>query len=87
MIHSTIVVADRTPPRLDRPARFSDVAKTPSLTRQTETRKAALLEVAAHLFHEQGFHSAGIKQIIDEAGIDKETFYSHFTSREEVGTA
>ena len=51
------------------------------------SRKEALLEVAANLFYEQGYNATGIKQIIDEAGIAKGTFYSHFKSKEDLGVA
>lgn len=52
-----------------------------------ETRKTELLDVASRLFYEQGYHATGIKQIIDAAGIAKGTFYSHFSSKEELGLA
>jgi AcrR family transcriptional regulator len=35
----------------------------------------------------QGFGATGIKQIIDEAGIAKGTFYTHFQSKDELGLA
>ena len=58
-----------------------------SATTPIETKKQALLEVAARLFYAQGFHATGIKQIIEVAGIAKGTFYSHFKSKDEVGLA
>lgn len=59
------------------------------MTKETNSnsRKDALLEVAATLFYEQGYNATGIKQIIDEAQIAKGTFYSHFKSKEELGVA
>lgn len=56
-------------------------------TTQFETKKEALLEVAADLFYEQGFNCTGIKQIIEAAGIAKGTFYSHYKSKADIGTA
>ncbi len=53
----------------------------------TKSRKEQLLDVASHLFYEQGYHATGIKQIIDKAGIAKGTFFSHFESKEQVGVA
>ncbi|MCZ6674695.1 MAG: TetR/AcrR family transcriptional regulator [Verrucomicrobia bacterium] len=57
---------------------------------QTETvksKKDELLEIASRLFYEQGYYRTGVKQIIDEAGIAKGTFYSHFKSKEDLGVA
>jgi AcrR family transcriptional regulator len=51
------------------------------------TKRDQLVDIASALFYEQGFGATGIKQIIDTAGIAKGTFYSHFTSKEEVGVA
>ena len=51
------------------------------------TRRDELIEIGARLFYEQGYASTGIKQIIDEAGIAKGTFYTHFKSKEELGVA
>jgi AcrR family transcriptional regulator len=58
----------------------------PTLT-PVETKKEALLDVAAELFYSQGFHVTGIKQIIETAGIAKGTFYSHFKSKNAIGVA
>ena len=51
------------------------------------TKKEELVGIASALFYAQGFGATGIKQIIDEAGIAKGTFYSHFSSKEEIGLA
>ena len=52
-----------------------------------QTKRDELVDIASTLFYEQGFGATGIKQIIDTAGIAKGTFYSHFTSKEELGVA
>lgn len=39
---------------------------------------------ACDLFFNQGYHQTGINQIIEEAGVAKATFYSHFKSKEEL---
>jgi AcrR family transcriptional regulator len=52
-----------------------------------KTKRDELVDIASSLFYEQGFGATGIKQIIDTVGIAKGTFYSHFTSKEEVGIA
>ncbi|UII33985.1 TetR/AcrR family transcriptional regulator [Fulvivirga ulvae] len=43
-----------------------------------------LIYTAARLFHQQGYNSTGINQIIDEAGIAKGSFYYNFKSKEEL---
>ena len=50
-------------------------------------KKDALLETAGDLFYRQGYGATGIKQISEEAGIAKGTFYSHFESKESIGIA
>lgn len=52
-----------------------------------ESKKEELVDIASKLFYHQGFQATGIKQIIEEAGIAKGTFYSHFKSKEELGLA
>ena len=54
---------------------------------QTTTKRSDLIEIASRLFYQQGYGATGIKQIIEEAGIAKGTFYTHFTSKEELGLA
>ena len=51
----------------------------------TTSKREELVHIASALFYAQGYGATGIKQIIDEAGIAKGTFYSHFNSKEEVG--
>jgi hypothetical protein len=52
-----------------------------------KSKRDELLEIASRLFYEQGYHRTGVKQIIDEAGIAKGTFYSHFKSKEDLAVA
>ena len=54
---------------------------------ETMSKRDQLVEIASRLFYEQGYHATGIKQIIEEAGIAKGTFYSHFDSKEALGLA
>ena len=51
------------------------------------TKQNELIEIASRLFYKQGYGTTGIKQIIEEAGIAKGTFYTHFASKEELGLA
>lgn len=46
--------------------------------------RGRLLDAAALLFYENGFHAIGIDQIIDEVGVTKTTFYNHFESKDEL---
>jgi len=45
----------------------------------------AILDAASRLFYAQGYNATGIQQIIDEAGVSKGTFYTHFRSKDELG--
>lgn len=54
---------------------------------QRGTAKDKIVEVALRLFYEQGYNATGIQQIIDEAGVSKGTFYTHFKTKEDLGIA
>jgi AcrR family transcriptional regulator len=47
--------------------------------------REAIVRVACELFYTQGYNATGIQQIIDQAGVSKGTFYTHFTSKDELG--
>jgi AcrR family transcriptional regulator len=51
------------------------------------SKRDELVDIASTLFYRQGYGATGVKQIIETAGIAKGTFYSHFSSKEEVGLA
>lgn len=55
--------------------------------KQVSPKRQELIEIASRLFYEQGYGATGVKQIIEAAGIAKGTFYSHFSSKEELGLA
>lgn len=59
----------------------------PASSTTTNSKREEIIEIASRLFYEQGFGATGIKQIIEEAGIAKGTFYSHFQSKVELGVA
>ena len=59
----------------------------PATEATTQSKRDEILEIASRLFYEQGFGATGIKQIIEEAGIAKGTFYTHFKSKDELGLA
>ena len=41
-----------------------------------------ILETASRLFFQQGYRATGINQVIQEAGVAKATFYSHFPTKD-----
>lgn len=41
-----------------------------------------LLHAGVTLIHRRGFNATGIKDIVDEAGVPKGSFYNHFPSKE-----
>ena len=47
-----------------------------------EERKSQIMEVAIHLFAENGFHATSIEQIATKAGISKGLVYNYFDSKE-----
>jgi len=46
--------------------------------------KERILETASGLFHQQGYNSTGINQIISEAAVAKASFYNHFKSKDDL---
>ncbi|PRD56860.1 TetR/AcrR family transcriptional regulator [Sphingobacterium gobiense] len=43
-----------------------------------------IIDAASILFHQQGYNSTGINQIISEANVAKASFYQHFKSKDEL---
>jgi AcrR family transcriptional regulator len=48
------------------------------------SRKDHLVETAAALFEENGYHATGIDTILATSGVAKMTLYNHFKSKEEL---
>jgi TetR/AcrR family transcriptional regulator, transcriptional repressor for nem operon len=44
-----------------------------------------ILEAAARLFHERGFHATSLDDIIDASGVCRSNVYYHFRSKEALG--
>lgn len=49
--------------------------------------KERILETAARLFHQQGYHQTGINQIIKEADVARGSLYLHFPRKEDLCVA
>jgi len=50
-------------------------------------KRDEIIEIAAELFHQNGFHNTGIQMILDRANIPKGSFYHYFKSKENLGLA
>jgi len=50
----------------------------------TSPRREHLIETAARLFNEHGYHATGIDRILAESGVAKMTLYNHFRSKDEL---
>ena len=48
------------------------------------SRRDHLVEVAANLFEQDGYHATGIDHILDVAGVAKMTLYNHFKSKDDL---
>lgn len=46
--------------------------------------RTRILNAAARLFYEQGYHITGINQVITEADVAKASFYHHLASKEDL---
>lgn len=46
--------------------------------------KNRIIDTASLLFHQQGYNSTGINQIINEANVAKASFYEHFKSKDDL---
>lgn len=46
--------------------------------------RSKIIESAAELFLQKGYHGVGINELIREAKVAKATFYNHFESKEEL---
>jgi TetR/AcrR family transcriptional repressor of nem operon len=49
---------------------------------QKEKTRARILDAAGRVFRRQGYHAAGVDQVMKEAGLTPGGFYSHFASKE-----
>ena len=52
------------------------------ITKKSQTR-TKLLQTGLRLLAENGFNGTGIKEIVDEVGVPKGSFYYYFKSKED----
>ncbi|WP_338874368.1 TetR/AcrR family transcriptional regulator [Spirosoma sp. SC4-14] len=48
------------------------------------TVRQRIVDMAARLFHQQGYNQTGINQLIEEAGVAKASLYQHFKTKDDV---
>jgi AcrR family transcriptional regulator len=69
------------------PARIADVAleNSPSdLTPKGATSRARILDIAARLFDEAGYHGTSMQDIVRAVGISKAGIYHYFASKDDI---
>jgi TetR/AcrR family transcriptional repressor of nem operon len=55
--------------------------------RRTEDFLEKLLAAGVSVFAQKGYHGAGVKDIVERAGVPKGSFYNYFDSKEAFGAA
>jgi TetR/AcrR family transcriptional repressor of nem operon len=53
----------------------------------SRSSRERLVEAAATLFHEDGYHKVSLDRVLREAGVVRSNFYYHFKSKEELAIA
>lgn len=48
------------------------------------SRRQDLIDAAARVFHQEGFHAVGLDRILHEAGVSRMTLYHHFASKDDL---
>ena len=54
------------------------------IVKSADVRQTEILDTAQMLFYTKGYDKTAVRDIIDEIGIAKGTFYHHFNSKEEL---
>lgn len=68
----------------DEPARGSHGANRRGNRLPRDERRGQLLLAASEVFVDRGYHSAGMDEIADRAGVSKPVLYQHFSSKLEL---
>jgi TetR/AcrR family transcriptional repressor of nem operon len=69
---------------MTRPSPDPAPGETPAPNTAGLPTRERLLEAAARLFHEQGFHATGVATILREAGVLAGSMYHYFPSKEDL---
>lgn len=65
----------------------TSAARVLGVASEAKNGRDRLLDRAIDLFYANGFHSVGLDNILDAAGVTKTTFYKHFDSLEDLMVA
>lgn len=71
----------------DSDLKFGSQAATGARAAKTQERKRLIVETAALLFIEKGFHQTGMRDIASRAGISLGNLYNHFSGKDELISA
>lgn len=72
------------PPARKGPAAARTPRKRGGSTPKSEETRRALLDAAARLFAENGYHDTSVPDIVQAAGVGHGTFYEYFGSRRQI---
>jgi AcrR family transcriptional regulator len=61
-----------------------DVAAVPETLSRGQKRRVQIVEVAAKLFHERGYHETSMEVIAEAVGVRKASLYYYFTSKDQL---
>lgn len=56
-----------------------------TLSDKAQKTRERILEAAVRLFYQHGYNATGVERVIQEAGVNKGSFYYYFKSKEELG--
>jgi AcrR family transcriptional regulator len=65
----------------------TSAARVLGVASEAKNGRDRLLDRAIDLFYANGFHSVGLDNILDAAGVTKTTFYKHFESKDDLVVA
>jgi TetR/AcrR family transcriptional repressor of nem operon len=65
----------------------TDRVPKPRVHEDARSSRERLVEAAAALFHEEGYHKVSLDKVLREAGVVRSNFYYHFRSKEELAIA